>query len=198
MTALFWIATGVLVLVVASRIRSLVHPTAFPPWMTPLLEWPGRNRDVIVARSGASAGESLLEIGPGAGWITERLLQRVGPQGRVVCLDLQPAMLHKVRERVGDAATLVCASGSRLPFRNGAFDRAFLAHVLGEIPDKRAAVAELHRVIRPAGVLAIEEGIPDPDYIRSNTLLRLGQEAGFIPAGRDGGALMYTQRFARK
>ena len=115
----------------------------------------------------------------------------------MVCLDLQIEMLRKVRARLGGAAALVCASGSQLPFRDGAFDRALLVSVLGEIPDKSGACADLFRVIRPGGALAIEEGIPDPDYIRTPVLRRLGEGAGFASGERLGNWANYTQRFAR-
>lgn len=125
-------------------------------------------------------------------------MEKLGADGRLVCLDLQRAMLHQVRARLGARApALVQASGSHLQFRDGAFDRAFLIHVLGEIPDKPAAVAELHRAIRAGGELAVEEGLPDPDYIRTPVLRELVTSAGFRAGERLGGWADYTQRFAR-
>jgi ubiquinone/menaquinone biosynthesis C-methylase UbiE len=165
--------------------------------MTPILEVPWRDRERILEHAGVAAGERVLEIGPGAGFITERAVVRVGESGRLVCLDIQLPMLRKVRARLGDAPALVCASGSELPFRDGAFDRAFLVRVLGEIPDRRGALAELRRVIRPGGELAVGEGIPDPDYIRTPVLRRLGEKAGFEVGERFGSWVDYTQRFAR-
>jgi len=54
------------------------------------------------------------------------------------------------RARLGPRTPwLVQASGSQLPFRDGVFDRSFLVTVLGEIPDKRGALAEQARVLRP-------------------------------------------------
>ncbi len=198
MSILLGVLVGIVVVVIAVRVRSLVRPKAFPPWMTPLLESPLRDRDRIIARSGAAPGERMLEIGPGAGWISELLLRKLGADGQLACLDIQIDMLRKVRSRLGDGAPwLVCSSGSCLPFREGAFDRAFLQHVLGEIPDKRAAVAELARVIRPGGELAVGEGLPDPDYIRTPVLRRLATEAGFRPGERAGHWLEYTHRFSR-
>jgi ubiquinone/menaquinone biosynthesis C-methylase UbiE len=200
MSVLLWLL-GIVVLVIAgwsaAHLRSRRNPRAFPPWMTPILELPWRNRGRILDRVGVSAGERVLEVGPGAGWITQEAAARVGPGGRTVCLDLQRDMLRKVRARLGAAAELVQASGSRLPFRDGAFDRAFLVHVLGEIPDKDGACAELFRVLRPGGVLAVEEGVPDPDYIPRARLLRLVEHAGFEARERFGGWSDYTQRFTR-
>ncbi len=197
MSTFLWILVILVAFVVAARVRSLIAPRAFPPWMTPILEFPWRNRERILDRAGVTASERVLEIGPGAGWITQGSVQRLGDAGRHVCLDIQIAMLRKVRARLGEAAALVCASGSLLPFHDGAFDRALLVAVLGEIPDKPGALAELQRVIRPGGELAVEEVLPDPDYIRLPILRRMAAQAAFKPAQRLGNLADYTQRFAR-
>jgi hypothetical protein len=52
-------------------------------------------------------------------------------------------------------------------------------------------------VIRPGGELAVEEGLPDPDYIRAAVLGELVGGAGFRTGERFGGWADYTQRFAR-
>ncbi len=197
MSTVLWILGILVAFVVFFRVRSLLAPRAFPPWMTPILELRGRDRDRILDRAGLTPGDRLLEIGPGAGFITEKAVERVGRAGRVVCLDIQIEMLRKVRARLGDGAALVCASGSQLPFRDGAFGRALLVTVLGEIPDKRRACEDLFRVIRPGGTLAVEEGLPDPDYIRTPVLRRLVEAAGFESGERFGNWADYTQRFAR-
>ena len=70
--------------------------------------------------------------------------------------------------------------------------------MLGEIPDRTAALAEYARLLRPSGMLAITEGLPDPDFIRCARLVRMARAAGFRPAERFGRALHYTQRFHRE
>lgn len=198
MEVLTGVVIALLAVAVGLRVHSRLRPTPFPPWLTPILEAPWRDREQMVARCGIAPGERVLEVGPGAGWVTETALRVLGPAGRLVCLDIQKAMLEKVRTRLGERAPwLVCASGSELPFRAGAFDRAFLLHVLGEIPDKSGAVRELARVIRGGGELAVGEALPDPDYIRPKVLSRLLHPEGFEPKNRLGGSLDYVQRFVR-
>jgi ubiquinone/menaquinone biosynthesis C-methylase UbiE len=69
------------------------------------------------------------------------------------------------------------ASAYDLPVPSASVDRAFLITVLMEIPDPNRALAELHRVIKPNGVLSITEQFPDPDYpFASETIQRV--EAG--------------------
>ena len=177
-------------------------PRPFPPWMTPLLHSPLRRRgfspEAAAERHGVAPGMTVLEVGPGDGYLTVAVIDRSAPGGRLICLDVQLAMLRKLRKALGSRTPpLVCASGSQLPFRPRAFDLVFLSHVLGEIPDRTAALAEYARVLRPSGTLAITEGLPDPDFIRCARLVRMACAAGFRPAERFGRALHYTQRFHR-
>jgi len=150
----------------------------------------------FLTAGGIAPGMRVLEVGPGDGYLTLAAIDRISTGGRLVCLDVQLAMLHKLRRALSSRApALVCASGSQLPFRSQAFDLVFLSHVLGEIPDGAGALTEYARVLRPGGTLAVTEGLPDPDFIRSGHLVRMARLAGFVPAERLGRALHYTQRF---
>src|SRR5687768_11812050 len=128
------------------------NPAPFPVAFTPLLESRLRRRviapDTLVERLGITTDMRVLEIGPGGGIATEALA-RVVPPGRLVCLDIQPRMLAKVRTRLRSAPPmLVCGSATTLPFRDASFDRIVLVTVLGEVPDRGAALRELARMLR--------------------------------------------------
>lgn len=184
------------------HVASLIRPAPFPPWLIPLLEGPLRRRlqnpEQCVEQSGLAPGMTALEVGPGAGYATGAALRKLCRSGRLVCLDLQLEMLRQVRTRLGPhAAILVCASGSQLPFRDGVFDLTYLVSVLGEIPDKEAALREYRRTLRPGGTLAVTEGFPDPDYIRASVLRRMAVRCGFEVSDRFSSFPSYTQRFRR-
>lgn len=184
------------------HVASLIRPAPFPSWLTPILEGPLRRRvqnpEQCVEQSGLAPAMTALEVGPGAGYATEAALRKLGRSGRLVCLDLQPDMLRQVRTRLGtNASLLVCASGSQLPFRDGVFDLTFLVSVLGEIPDKEGALREYRRTLRPGGTLAVTEGFPDPDYIRTSVLRRMAVRCGFEVSDRFSSFPSYTQRFRR-
>jgi SAM-dependent methyltransferase len=182
--------------------RRWVYPAPFPPWMTPILDRPSRRRkfspERAAERHGIEQGMRVLEIGPGGGYLTAAAQQRVGPTGMLVCLDIQLAMLEKLRQNLGtQTPALVCAPGTTLPLADACIDLVFLCEVLGEIRDKRGALGELYRVIRPGGTLAVTEAMPDPDYVRCSVLTALAVEAGFEPTRRFGTWSLYTQRFTR-
>jgi ubiquinone/menaquinone biosynthesis C-methylase UbiE len=70
-------------------------------------------------------------------------------------------------------------------------DHIFLIAVLGEIPDRRLALAEFRRVLRTPGFLSIAEQLPDPDFITRKTLRRGLSAAGFTEE-RTRGHLFHT------
>jgi len=197
---LAWVAwsVGIFLAVVVWR---RIFPGPMPRLFDPTLDTAYRRRhfspEVAADRHGLVPGMLVLEIGPAGGYLTGAAVERVGPRGRVVSLDLQLALLHRLRARLGPATPpLVRGDATRLPFRAGSFDLVFLSSVLGEIPDKPSAMREFRRVLRPGGTLAVsEEIVVDADYVRLPVARRLAAAAGFAPAQYFGEAFRYTQRF---
>ena len=154
-------------------------------------------------RIGLRSGEHGLDVGCGPGRLALPAAKRVGPSGTITAVDLQPAMLARLRRRMDAAGIsninprLEDISGDPdLP--PGHFDRAWLVTVLGEIPDRAAALSNIHRLLKPGGTLSITEIFPDPHYQRRKTVLDLAQTAGFEPAAHWGAWYTYTQNFIRK
>ena len=105
--------------------------------------------------------ERVLDLGCGAGTDSLVAAQMVGPEGRVVGIDMTPEMLAKAR---GSAATLGTANVEfvegeieALPFGDASFDVAISNGVVDLVPDKDAVFAELHRVLRPGGRVQIAD-----------------------------------------
>lgn len=144
------------------------------------------------------AGERLLEIGPGTGYYTLDLAEWIGPEGRLEIFDIQPAMLEhtmeRVRERGLENVTATEGNAEQLPFDDDSFDAVVLTTVLGEIPDRAAAIAEIARVLRPTGRLVVGELFGDPHYTSPRALAGLGREAGLWIERRSGPVVGYFAR----
>lgn len=146
------------------------------------------------------AGERILEVGPGTGYYTLPVAKWVGPQGTVQILDVQQEMLdHTIAQAAKrGVANLVAARGDarEMPYEDATFDAAYLATVLGEIPDQDAALRELRRVLKPEGRLVVGELMGDPHMVRLGPLRRRGEAAGLRFERRLGSPLGYFARFA--
>jgi ubiquinone/menaquinone biosynthesis C-methylase UbiE len=198
--ASIWAAVSVVIFLVVVVWRR-VFPTPMPRIGDPTLDTRYRRRhfspEAAAQRHGLAPGMTVLEVGPAIGYLTRAARDRVGPDGRVIALDLMLPALKKLSKRLGPLTPpLVCADATRLPFSHGAFDLTFLSSVLGEIPDKPGTMRELKRILRPGGTLAIsEEIIFDPDYVRLPVARRLAEAHGFTRGEYFGQRFRYTQRF---
>ncbi|WP_405167760.1 class I SAM-dependent methyltransferase [Nocardia sp. NBC_01499] len=127
--------------------------------------------------------EQVLELGPGPGFYSLELARKL-TDGRLELFDIQPQMLDKARRKL-DAAGCVNVgfhsgdAGAGLPFPDNSLDVAFLATVIGEVPDKPACVRDLARVLKPGGRLAFFEQFLDPDRISVAELRELVEPEGF-------------------
>jgi len=146
-----------------------------------------------------SAGERILEVGPGTGYYTLAVAESLGPGGLLDIFDIQEEMLeHTMRAgRERGLKNIVATQGdaSSLPYAANRFDGAYLVTVLGEIPDQDAVLRELARVIRPDGRLVVGELFGDPHWVRFGALEERAGRAGFRLERRVGGMFGYFARF---
>jgi len=153
----------------------------------------------VLGRVGIRSGERVLELGPGPGIFTVGAAQRAGPQGKLIAVDIQPEMIAQVQERVQEAGLTNVethiASAYELSLDDATIDRAFLIAVLPEISDQARALAELHRVLKPGGLLSITEEFMDPDYPFAFETIRRVEAAGFKLDRRFGNFFLYTLNF---
>ena len=144
-------------------------------------------------------GERLLEVGPGTGFYTLDVARQLEPNGVLQAFDIQPRMLDHTLRRAARAEVknIVPRLGDArmLPYADDHFDAAFLVTVLGEIPLKDQALAELHRVVRHDGRVVIGELAGDPHMVGYSQLVDVAVRLDLQPDERVGGRLGYFARF---
>lgn len=196
---------AVLSFLVVVRIVRKLHPFPFPFGASWILENPMRKYFMGANRTldwiGIGKGMRVLEVGSGTGFFTVEAAKRVGNSGKLYCLDINPRMIAKAREKSHqyglDNVELIVGDATALPFAGGSFDMAFLALVLGEIPDKKGTLHELHRVLRSGGILSVTEWFGDPDYCLRRTVASYGGQIGFELSQKRGNFFYYTLSFQR-
>jgi SAM-dependent methyltransferase len=109
-----------------------------------------------VAELAPRDGGIVLDAGCGTGRALPALRDGVGGTGTVIAVDLTAEMLAEaIRRGRGALATLVMGDVTRLPLATEAVDAIFAAGLLPHLPDPVAGLAELARVTRPGGRLAL-------------------------------------------
>lgn len=105
------------------------------------------------------AGAHVLDVGCGTGAQSRTLIQRPGVS-EVVGIDRAKFLLERARELAAglDGLTFEEAPGDELPFEAATFDVVVAHTVLTHVADSEAVLAELFRVLRPGGTLAICDG----------------------------------------
>jgi ubiquinone/menaquinone biosynthesis C-methylase UbiE len=121
-----------------------------------LPEYPGIRRDLATAL-GELRGRRVLEVGCGTGEDASELARLVGPDGRVVGVDMSEAMITEARRRTAGSDLRVefaLGDARRLDFPDATFDGIYTKLVLMHCADIEAALDELLRVTRPGGRIA--------------------------------------------
>ena len=109
------------------------------------------------------AGMDLLDVGCGPASITADLAERVAP-GRVVALDaasdaLQAARATLSERGLSEQVELTCGDVMALPFEDASFDVVHAHQVLQHLADPVGALAEMRRLTRPGGMVAVRDAV---------------------------------------
>jgi arsenite methyltransferase len=126
-------------------------------------------------------GETVVELGSGAGFDAVLAARQVGPSGRVIGLDMTPAMLEKAR---ANAATLGLGNLEfregyleELPVEDASADLVISNGVINLSPDKETVFREIARALKPGGRIQIADIVVQkavPDAAKENIDLWTG------------------------
>lgn len=123
-------------------------------------------------RAALQPGEAVLDLGTGTGAVAARAADAVGPDGRVVGVDISPQMLALAQARMSSLGLanveLREGRGEEIPADDGAFDALVASLSLMYVIDREAAARECARVLRPGGrfVAAVWAGPDAADIVR--------------------------------
>lgn len=159
-----------------------------PVWLRWLVELDNpftktNQANAIIEQLGLEKGMKVLDAGCGPGRLTIPVAERIGPQGEVTAVDIQAGMLDRVKAKAEGANVhnirFLQAGIGKGKLEHNQYDRALLVTVLGEIPDREAALKEILDALKPGGILAVTEIIFDSHFQPQATVLRLAFGVGF-------------------
>ncbi len=138
-----------------------------------------------IAHAALAPGETVLDLGSGAGIDCFLAARETGPTGRVIGVDMTPAMLEKARANLAKTAftnvEFRLGEIEHLPVADGTVDCIISNCVVNLSPDKAQVFREAHRVLRPGGRLMVSDLVLlrelDP-ALRQNVDLYVGCVAG--------------------
>jgi ubiquinone/menaquinone biosynthesis C-methylase UbiE len=119
-------------------------------------------REAGIKKLAAKPGESILEIGFGTGHCLVEIARAVGPNGKVLGIDISDQMLALAqellaKEGLADRAELKCGDAEQLPFQTNSLDGIFFSFTLElfDTPELPKVLAECKRVLRPCGRIVV-------------------------------------------
>lgn len=124
-------------------------------------------RTFAVNQAALQPGQRGLDVCCGTGLMTIEQARRVEPEGRVVGLDFCQNMLdiavgNIAKTPYGPVIELVQGNAMALPFEDDSFDCATIGFALRNVPDIKAVLSEMRRVVRPGGrVVSLELAKPE-------------------------------------
>jgi len=132
-------------------------------------------------------GETVLDLGSGAGFDCFLAAGKVGQAGRVIGVDMTDAMLEKARANATKTglSNVEFRKGEieSLPVEDDSIDVVISNCVLNLVPDKDQAFREIHRVLKPGGRLAVADmawKVEPPDSVRRDLEALVGCIGGAL------------------
>lgn len=117
-----------------------------------------------ILRPYVTSGMTVLDVGSAMGFFSLPLAAMAGPDGKVVCVDVQEKMLLSLQRRASKAkmldriTTRVCTPAALgLDGLEGTFDFALAFAVVHEVPDARALFADVFKALKPGAQCLIAE-----------------------------------------
>lgn len=113
----------------------------------------------VAKRLPLKSGDRILDLGCGPGWFWAATANELPPNQNLTLSDLSPGMVQEAVERCRSlpfaSVTGQQADATTLPFEDASFDAVIAMHMLYHLPDPSKGIAEMFRVLKPGGFLAV-------------------------------------------
>ena len=143
----------------------------------------------------------VLVIGSASAAFIARAAERAAPDGKVIALCDDGKALRRLENRLAplefDHLILETFSPGRIPLSDHSINRAFLVMGLREIPDLDRTLAEVHRVVRPAGQLIIHRRRLFARFLPRQRIVSMCLDAGFYLVASHATPLHHTLTFEK-
>lgn len=140
-----------------------------------------------VAISSLKEGETVLDLGSGAGFDCFLAANRVGKRGKVIGVDMTPEMIQKARENAGkgkyENVEFRLGEIENIPAADNSVDAVISNCVINLAPDKKRVFKEALRVLKPGGRLVVSDIVllkELPEVIRNDVRSYVGCISGAI------------------
>jgi SAM-dependent methyltransferase len=151
------------------RFRTTFERIWIPQYLA-MLERPERDGyqmpDEIMAALALSPGERVADIGAGSGYFTLRVARAVGPEGRVLALDIRQQMLDHIAARLADEGVVNVTLNKVEPddpgLAPGSVDTILMVDTIHYVKDRAAYAARLREGLAPGGRVVIIDFTPKP------------------------------------
>ncbi len=142
---------------------------------------------IPTAYAGIQAGMTVLDLGSGAGNDAFIAAREVGPEGRVIGVDMTEAMIEKAnvnKQKIGaDNVEFRFGDIEQLPVEDASIDVILSNCVLNLVPDKAKAFSEMYRVLKPGGSFSVSDIVVEgtmPEALKTVAELYAGCVSGAI------------------
>jgi ubiquinone/menaquinone biosynthesis C-methylase UbiE len=141
-------------------IMSFVHETLYSLFRDPCK---------VLNAAGLEPGQKVLEVGCGPGFFTVPAARIVGEKGSVYALDVNPLAVERVQQKIEKAGVTnvktILADAAQTGLPDQSFDLVYLFGFVRPIGTLESIWSELHRLLKPAGVLSVEGRLRPPNKL---------------------------------